>query len=73
MSNYSNNSGIGFFGALTLLFIGLKLGKVIDWSWWLVLSPLLIFAILVLCILGMLGTLLLYDKYRSNKFRNRYK
>ena len=24
---------------LVVLFIGLKLGKVIDWSWWWVLSP----------------------------------
>ena len=40
-SNSSTSSGgIGFAGALTLLFIGLKLGHVIDWSWWWVLSPL---------------------------------
>ena len=32
--------GIGFAEALTLLFIGLKLGKVISWSWLWVLSPL---------------------------------
>jgi hypothetical protein len=41
----SNNShaaggGIGFAGALALLFIGLKLGHAITWSWWWVLSPL---------------------------------
>ena len=36
----SSTGGIGFVGALTILFIGLKLGKVIDWSWWWVLSPL---------------------------------
>ena len=29
-------------GALTLLFIGLKLGGVIAWSWWWVLSPILL-------------------------------
>jgi len=32
--------GIGFGGLLTILFIGLKLGHVIDWSWLWVLSPL---------------------------------
>ena len=32
--------GIGFLGALAILFIGLKLGDVIQWSWWWVLSPL---------------------------------
>ena len=38
----SNNSGgrVGFAGLLTILFIGLKLGGVITWSWWWVLSPL---------------------------------
>jgi hypothetical protein len=30
---------IGFFGLLTVLFVGLKLGEVITWSWWLVLLP----------------------------------
>lgn len=31
---------IGFLGLLALLFIGLKLGGVISWSWWLVTMPL---------------------------------
>lgn len=42
-SNMSDDSsragGIGFGSALGLLFIGLKLGEVIDWSWWWVLAP----------------------------------
>lgn len=33
------NSGIGFTGWLTILFIGLKLTGYITWSWWWVLSP----------------------------------
>lgn len=41
MSQESKQSrGIGFFTLLGLLFIGLKLGGVINWSWWLVLLPL---------------------------------
>ena len=42
MSNTTNTSGsgVGFGSLLTLLFIGLKLGHVIDWSWWWVLCPL---------------------------------
>ena len=42
MSNASNSNsgGIGFLGLLTILFIGLKLGGVIGWSWWFVLLPL---------------------------------
>jgi hypothetical protein len=39
MSSSSSSSGIGFTGALTILFIGLKLTHVISWSWWWVLSP----------------------------------
>ena len=35
----SSSSGIGFFGLLTILFIGLKLTDHIDWSWWWVLAP----------------------------------
>lgn len=31
-----------FLDNLTLLFIGLRLAEVIDWSWWLVLSPIVI-------------------------------
>ena len=42
MSKTKNSSGIGFTGMLTILFIGLKLTNVIDWSWWWVLSPPLI-------------------------------
>jgi hypothetical protein len=33
-------SGISFFTLLGLLFITLKLTKVIDWSWWYVTLPL---------------------------------
>ena len=38
-SNNSSDSGIGFTGWLTLLFIGLKLTGYIDWPWIWVLSP----------------------------------
>jgi hypothetical protein len=43
-----NNTGIHFDGALLLLFIGLKLGAVIDWSWWWVLSPIWIAVIVAI-------------------------
>jgi hypothetical protein len=41
MGNESNGSSgeIGFCGMLTILFVGLKLGKVITWPWLWVLSP----------------------------------
>ena len=38
-NNKSANGGIGFVGALTIVFIVLKLCKVITWSWLWVLSP----------------------------------
>lgn len=47
----SNSGGIGFLGLLTILFIGLKLGNVIDWSWWWVLSPILIPACITLIVI----------------------
>lgn len=33
------NGGVGFFGLLQVVFIALKVAKVIDWSWWLVFVP----------------------------------
>lgn len=34
------SGGIGFGGLLTIVFIVLKLTKVISWSWWWVTAPL---------------------------------
>ena len=33
MSENTQNNGIGFFGLLGILFIGLKLTGFITWSW----------------------------------------
>lgn len=38
--NSPNNNGISFLGALTIVFVVLKLIGVVDWSWWGVLAPL---------------------------------
>jgi hypothetical protein len=51
MNDRQASGGIGFAGALTLLFIGLKLGGVIDWSWWWVLAPMWIPVVVVLLVL----------------------
>lgn len=32
--------GISIFSLLTVLFVGLKLAGIINWSWWWVLAPL---------------------------------
>ncbi len=47
----SKDSGIGFTGLLTIVFITLKLTNYIDWSWWWVLSPIWISAAIVIVIL----------------------
>jgi len=53
----TSSGGIGFTGLLTILFVGLKLGGVISWSWWWVLSPLwisfgLVIGVLILALIG---------------------
>lgn len=35
----SSSGGVGVFGLLGVLFVGLKLTGYIDWSWWLVTLP----------------------------------
>jgi len=50
-SSSSSSGGIGFLGLLTILFIGLKLGHVISWSWFWVISPLLFGAALTITVL----------------------
>lgn len=59
MSKTKINVSLGngwLFTLLTLLFIGLKLTHYINWSWWLVLLPLLVtvflFIFLLLVLLG---------------------
>lgn len=59
-SSVNGDLGLGFTGALTILFIGLRLGGVIDWSWWWVLSPLWVqfgLALVVLAIAGVIVAL----------------
>ena len=51
MNDSSNSSGIGFSGLLAVLFIGLKLTHIINWSWWWVLAPIWIGAGFVLLVL----------------------
>jgi len=40
MADNTSSGGIGFFGLLGLLFIGLKLAGYINWSWVWVTAPL---------------------------------
>lgn len=57
-SNSSNGGGVGLAGMFALLFTGLKLGHVIDWSWWWVLAPIwgtLVLAFFIGCIVGVVA------------------
>jgi len=61
-TNYYSGGGIGFVGALTILFIALKLCSVIDWSWWWVLSPIWIsIGIVVLIILVVIFLVTIFE------------
>ena len=57
-SEKSQVGGVGFFSLLGLLFIGLKLTGVINWSWWLVLLPLygpLVLVLSIICLFFLAG------------------
>ena len=47
--------GVNFLELLLLLFIGLKLAKIITWSWWWVFSPVWIPALLGIIMLIVIG------------------
>ena len=55
----SSSSGIGFTGLLAIVFITLKLTGFITWSWWWVLSPLWIGAIVAVVILMVIALIYL--------------
>ena len=48
----NNSNGIGFVVALTIAFVVLKLMKIIDWSWWWVLSPLWISTLVAIAVIA---------------------
>lgn len=69
MSAQKSSGGIGFGGALVLLFIGLKLGGLIQWSWLWVLCPIWIpLAFAALCF-GIYGVLLLCESPADRRHR----
>jgi hypothetical protein len=55
--------GIGFFGLLTILFIGLKLAGYVDWSWWLVLSPIWLAPVAVFTIIFLILMIAVAKEY----------
>lgn len=70
MSESTSSGGVSFTSLLLLLFIGLKLGNVINWSWWWVMSPLWISIVILLFILFiMLVTSFISDLNKNRKFK----
>ena len=66
------NGGCGFCGLLTITFIILKLCGVIDWSWWLVLLPMIISITLpITIILVMLLVCVIINWVDNTKFKKK--
>lgn len=70
-SSGQTRGGVGFTGLLAILFIGLKLGHVIDWSWWWVLAPLWIGPLLLLVVVAGLGVTYLVARVLNNRAEKR--
>ena len=64
-----NISGGSFLTLLALLFIGLKLGGVITWSWWWVLAPLWVPWLIAILIFIGLGIALAVAKSADRRVR----
>lgn len=49
-----------FLFSLQILFIGLKLAGKIDWSWWLVFLPLIIYFLFIFAVFSLIGGFFLW-------------
>ncbi len=66
MSNSTSSGGVGFFGLLFVVFLVLKLTRVIDWSWLWVTSPIW-FRLAVALVLFLCCDILLHISKRGKK------
>ena len=75
MSDTNSSGGVGVAGLLGVLFIGLKLGHVIDWPWFWVLAPFWIplgFVLVLLLFAGIVaGAVKALDKADEKKAAKR--
>ncbi len=69
MRSNSSGGGLGLCSILTIVFVVLKLTKVITWSWWWVVSPLWIDLILTIIVLGIIA--LIDNRYKSKYGKSR--
>lgn len=59
-----NRGGVGFFGLLTIALIVLKLTGIVEMSWWLAFSPLMVLAGLWILLIGLaIAFALVFNKY----------
>lgn len=58
---------MGFFGALGLVFIVLKLTEYIAWSWWLVLAPIYVPFVILIGLFFILALAGLNPKFKVKK------
>jgi hypothetical protein len=72
MGDSRSSGGIGFGFALFLLFLGLKLGRVIDWSWWWVFAPIWLPTALLLVFLGLAFLAGTGEVFRHGRAERRY-
>lgn len=61
------NTGALFFELMFLMFLGLKISGLIDWSWIWVFAPLWVPAVVVLVILGIMGVFLIATRKKVVK------
>lgn len=68
----NSGSNVSFLHVMTLIFVVLKLTGVVNWAWWLVLLPSLIYFGLMLGVMLIVGAVALVmfsknkDKYKGN-------
>lgn len=65
--NSQRSGGVSFLGLLTLIFITLKLMGYISWSWWWVLSPLLLSLGLAVMIIVLIVIVALYQALKQSR------
>lgn len=69
----ASQGGVGLFGLMFLLFLGLKLGGVIDWSWWWVTAPLWgPFVVVAVGIVLFVGVSMVVHFFRARASKRRY-
>jgi len=74
MENNNAGGGVGCFSLLTIMFIGLKLGGVINWSWLWVFAPLWVPFVIAFVITGLvflIPVMLMTFLYLVDKFKGK--